>query len=201
LRGWAAFRRNTVTLRGPQARIAARTGRLPLAHAKKIENAASKLCCTGVYAPPLHLSAPAPSTDVSPFVGSATGSRMASESVLATSGLPRTGRQLTCHPSPGRRAREPAVAPVRIAPDFRRVHEEALTCRETADCSRSSRRGIARKVRASRTEPGSDGKGVASLTSRPLRAVVADAEARPSGSRRLLYSLRPISGPEREEFP
>src|SRR4051812_26634416 len=33
--------------------------------------------------------------------------------------------------------------------------------------------------------------------SRPRRAVVAEAEASPSGSRRLLYSLRPISGPER----
>jgi hypothetical protein len=40
-------------------------------------------------------------------------------------------------------------------------------------------------VRVSRTERGLGGKGAASLTSRPLRAVVADAEARPSGSRRL----------------
>src|SRR6266516_5124433 len=37
----------------------------------------------------------------------------------------------------------------------------------------------------------------ARLKSRPRRAVVADAEARSSGSRRLLYSLRPISGPNR----
>src|SRR6266480_6265926 len=39
------------------------------------------------------------------------------------------------------------------------------------------------------------------LTLRPRRAVVADAEARPTGSRRLLYSLRPIPGRQRGVSP
>src|SRR5215211_800579 len=46
-------------------------------------------------------------------------------------------------------------------------------------------REIARKVRASRTEQRIEGKGAARLRSRPRRAVVADAEPRASGSRRL----------------
>ncbi len=53
------------------------------------------------------------------------------------------------------------------------------------------------RLRASGTTRGTGGKGAARLQSRPRRAVVADAEARSSGSRRLLYSLRPVPGRER----